>query len=198
MVEITAEMVKDLRHRSGAGIMECKQALKEGEGDVEEAIVYLRKRGLAKAGKKGGRATGEGLVGSYIHPGGKIGVLAQLNCETDFVANTDEFKDLVRDVTMHIAAAKPRFVSREEVTQDVLDKEREIFAHQARESGKPDKVIEKIVDGKINKFYEENCLLDQPFVKDGETTIDELIKQKIAKIGENITMGPFSRFEISK
>lgn len=198
MAEITAEMVRDLRKQTGAGIMECKQALKEGDGDVDEAITFLRKKGLSKAGKKDGRATGEGLVASYIHPGGKIGVLAQLNCETDFVANTDDFKELLRDIGMHIAAAKPRFVTREEVTQDVLDKEREIFAHQARESGKPEKVIDKIVDGKINKFYEENCLLDQPFVKDTDTTIEELIKQKIAKIGENITMGPFSRFEISK
>jgi len=197
-MEVTAQMVKELREASGAGIMECKNALKETKGDIEEAITYLRKRGMAKADKKGDRSTGDGAIGSYIHAGSKIGVLLELNCETDFVANTDEFKDLLKDVSMHIAASKPRFTSRDDVTQEVLDKEREIFAHQARESGKPENVIEKIVDGKMSKFYEENCLLDQAFIKDGDITIQELIKQKIAKLGENITVGGFSRFEISK
>jgi elongation factor Ts len=197
-MEVTAEMVKTLRQQSGAGIMECKNALKETKGDIEEAVTYLRKRGMAKADKKGDRSTGDGAVGSYIHAGSKIGVLVELNCETDFVANTDEFKDLLKDIAMHIAAAKPRFTSRDDVTQDVMDKEREIFAHQARESGKPDNIIDKIVDGKMSKFYEENCLLDQTFIKDGDTTIQELIKQKIAKLGENITVGAFTRFEISK
>lgn len=197
-MEVSAEMVKTLRQQSGAGIMECKNALKETQGDIEEAITHLRKKGMAKAEKKGDRSTGDGAIGSYIHAGGKIGVLLNLNCETDFVANTDEFKELLKDIAMHIAAAKPRFRSREDVTQDVLDKEQEIFAHQARESGKPDKIIEKIVDGKMSKFYGENCLLDQAFIKDGDVTIQELIKQKIAKLGENITIGAFSRFEISR
>ncbi len=197
-MEVTAEMVKTLRHQSGAGIMECKNALKETKGDVEEAITYLRKRGVAKADKKGDRATGDGSVGTYIHAGNKIGVLVALNCETDFVANTDDFKALLKDIAMHIAAAKPRFISRDDVTQDIMDREREIFAHQARESGKPDNIIDKIVDGKMGKFYEENCLLDQAFIKDTEISIQELIKQKIAKLGENITVGDFNRMEISK
>jgi elongation factor Ts len=197
-MEVTADMVKTLRHQSGAGIMDCKNALKETKGDIEEAITYLRKKGMAKADKKGDRNTGDGSIGSYIHAGGKIGVLVNLQCETDFVANTDDFKDLLKDIAMHIAAAKPRFISRDDVTQDVMDQEREIFAHQARESGKPDNIIDKIVDGKISKFYEENCLLDQTFIKDGDITIQELIKQKIAKLGENITVGNFTRFEIGR
>ncbi len=197
-MEVTADMVKTLRQQSGAGIMECKNALKETKGDIEEAITHLRKKGIAKADKKGDRSTGDGAIGSYIHAGNKIGVLVNLQCETDFVANTDEFKDLLKDIAMHIAAAKPRFTTRDDVTQDVLDKEREIYAHQARESGKPDKIIDKIVDGKMSKFFEENCLLDQTFIKDGDTTIQELIKQKIAKLGENITVGNFTRFEISR
>lgn len=197
-MEVTADMVKTLRHKSGAGIMECKNALKETDGNIEEAITFLRKKGMAKADKKGDRTTGDGSIGSYIHPGNKIGVMVELNCETDFVAKNDEFQELLRDIAMHIAASKPRFVSREEVTQEVLDQEREIFAHQARESGKPENVIEKIVEGKMDKFYEENCLLDQPFVKDTSVTVQELIKQKIAKLGENINVGGFSRMEITK
>lgn len=197
-MEVTAEMVKTLRQQSGAGIMECKNALKETKGNIEDAITYLRKKGMAKADKKGDRNTGDGAIGSYIHAGSKIGVLVNLQCETDFVANTDEFQALLRDIAMHIAAAKPRFTSRDDVTQEVLDKEREIFAYQAKESGKPDNIIDKIVDGKMSKFYEENCLLDQAFIKDGDVTIQELIKQKIAKLGENITVGAFTRFEISK
>ena len=197
-MEVTADMVKTLRQKSGAGIMECKNALKESKGDIEEAITYLRKKGMANADKKGDRSTGDGSIGSYIHAGSKIGVLVNLQCETDFVANTDEFKELLRDIAMHIAAAKPRFTSREDVTQDVLDKEREIFVFQAKESGKPANIIDKIVDGKMSKFYDENCLLDQAFIKDGDTTIHELIKQKIAKLGENITVGAFTRFEISR
>ena len=197
-MEVTADMVKTLRHQSGAGIMDCKNALKETKGDIEEAITYLRKKGMAKADKKGDRNTGDGSIGSYIHAGGKIGVLVNLQCETDFVANTDDFKDLLKDIAMHSAAAKPRFISRDDVTQEVMDQEREIFAHQARESGKPDNIIDKIVDGKMSKFYEENCLLDQTFIKDGDVTIQELIKQKIAKLGENITVGDFTRFEIGR
>ena len=195
-MEITAAMVKELRSQSGAGIMECKSALKETNGDVEEAITFLRKKGLAKADKKSDRNTSEGKVGTYIHQGGKIGVMLQLNCETDFVANTPDFQELVRDVAMHIAAAKPRFASREEVTEEVLGKEREIFVHQAKESGKPENIIDKIVTGKMEKFYAENCVLEQPFVKDTDVTIGELIKQKIALLGENINLSQFARFEI--
>jgi len=197
-MEVTAGMVKELREKSGAGIMECKNALKETQGNMEEAVTYLRKRGIAKADKKGDRTTGDGAIGSYIHAGNKIGVLLQLNCETDFVANTDDFKELLKDIAMHIAAAKPRFVSRDEVTEEILNQEREIFAHQARESGKPDKVVEKIVQGKMDKYYEENCLLDQTFIRDTNVTIQDLIKQKIAKLGENITVSEFHRMEISK
>jgi len=195
-MEITAAMVKELRSQSGAGIMECKSALKETQGDLEEAITFLRKKGLAKADKKSDRQTSEGVIGSYIHQGGKVGVMVELNCETDFVANTPDFQTLVKDIAMHIAAAKPRFATREEVTEGVLEKEREIFAHQAKESGKPENIIEKIVVGKMEKFYEENCVLEQPFIKDTNVTIGELIKQKIALLGENINIGQFSRFEI--
>ena len=195
-MEISAAMVKELRSQSGAGIMECKSALKETQGDLEEAITFLRKRGLAKADKKSDRQTSEGVIGSYIHQGGKVGVMLQLNCETDFVANTPDFQALVKDIAMHIAAAKPRFAAREEVTEGVLEKEREIFVHQAKESGKPENIIEKIVTGKMEKFYEENCVLEQPFIKDTNVTIGELIKQKIALLGENINIGQFSRFEI--
>ena len=195
-MEITAAMVKELRSQSGAGIMECKSALKETQGDLEEAITFLRKKGLAKADKKSDRQTSEGVIGSYIHQGGKVGVMVELNCETDFVANTPDFQTLVKDIAMHIAAAKPRFATREEVTEGVLEKEREIFTHQAKESGKPENIIEKIVVGKMEKFYEENCVLEQPFIKDTNVTIGELIKQKIALLGENINIGKFSRFEI--
>jgi elongation factor Ts len=195
-MDISAQMVKELRQTSGAGIMDCKNALKESKGDMDAAVTFLRKKGIARAEKKLDRSTGEGKIGSYIHAGGKIGVLLQVNCETDFVANTTDFGDLVKDISMHIAAANPKFTSREEVTQDILDKEREIFVHQAKESGKPDNVIDKIVDGKMGKYYEENCLIDQTFVKDSSLTIQELIKQKIALLGENITLGGFSRLEI--
>ena len=195
-MEINAAMVKELRSQSGAGIMECKSALKETSGDLEAAITFLRKKGLAKADKKSDRQTGDGSVGTYIHAGNKLGVMVELNCETDFVANTPDFQELIRDIAMHIAAAKPRFATREEVTQETLDKEKEIFAHQAKESGKPENIIEKIVSGKMEKFYEENCVLEQPFIKDTNITIQELIKQKIALLGENINIGKFARFEI--
>ena len=197
-MEISAEMVKGLRQQSGAGIMECKNALKETSGDIEEAVTFLRKKGLAKAEKKADRETGEGTICSYIHPGSKIGVLAQVLCETDFVASTPDYQQLAKDICMHIAASKPRFISRDEVTEDVLAKEKEIYAAQARESGKPEKIIDKIVTGKMDKFYEENCLLEQKFIKDADCTIQELIKQKIAVLGENIMVGNFCRFEIGK
>ena len=195
-MEITADMVKSLRQQSGAGIMECKNALKESNGEVEGAVTFLRKKGLAKADKKADRETSEGTVSTYIHPGSKIGVMAELLCETDFVANTTDFQQLARDICMHIAASKPRFVSRDEVTEDVLEKEKEIYAAQARDSGKPEKIIDKIVVGKMDKFYEENCLLEQKFIKDSDCTVQDLIKQKIATLGENILVGNFCRFEI--
>ena len=195
-MKITAEMVKSLRQQSGAGIMECKNALKESNGEVEGAVTFLRKKGLAKADKKADRETSEGTVSTYIHPGSKIGVMAELLCETDFVANTTDFQQLARDICMHIAASKPRFVSRDEVTEDVLEKEKEIYAAQARDSGKPEKIIDKIVAGKMDKFYEENCLLEQKFIKDSDYTVQDLIKQKIATLGENILVGNFCRFEI--
>ena len=195
-MEITAEMVKSLRQQSGAGIMECKNARKESNGEVEGAVTFLRKKGLAKADKKADRETSEGTVSTYIHPGSKIGVMAELLCETDFVANTTDFQQLARDICMHIAASKPRFVSRDEVTEDVLEKEKEIYAAQARDSGKPEKLIDKIVIGKMDKFYEENCLLEQKFIKDSDNTVQDLIKQKIATLGENILVGNFCRFEI--
>ena len=195
-MEINAAMVKELRSQSGAGIMECKSALKETNGDVDAAITFLRKKGLAKADKKSDRQTGDGSIGSYIHAGSKLGVMVELNCETYFVANTPDFQELVRDIAMHIAAAKPRFATREEVTQEILDKEKEIAAHQAKESGKPENIIEKIVSGKMEKFYEETCVLEQPFIKDTNITVQDLIKQKIALLGENINIGKFVRFEI--
>ena len=195
-MEITAEMVKNLRQQSGAGIMECKNALKETHGDIEEAVTFLRKKGLAKADKKADRETSEGTVCSYIHPGSKVGVMAQVLCETDFVAKTPDFQQLSKDICMHIAASQPRFVSRDEVTEEVLEKEKEIYAAQARDSGKPEKIIDKIVVGKMDKFYEENCLLEQKFIKDSDNTVQDLIKQKIATLGENILVGNFCRFEI--
>jgi len=197
-MKITAEMVKELRERTGAGMLDCKKALEESGGDAEKAIEILRKRGLAAAAKKAGRVAAEGAVGSYIHAGGKIGVLVEVNCETDFVARTDEFQELVRDVAMHIAAAEPRFVSREEVTDEVLATERRIYREQALEQGKPEAVVDRIVDGKVGKFYAEAVLLEQPFIKDPDKTIEQLLAEKIAKIGENIRVRRFSRFRLGE
>ena len=197
-MEITAQMVRELRERTGAPMMDCKAALSEASGDVENAIDVLRTRGLAKAAKKAGRATSEGVVGHYIHGGGKIGVLVEVNCETDFVARTDDFQSLVRDVAMHIAAADPQFVRREEVTPEVLEKERVIFREQALASGKPQPVVDRIVDGKIEKFYEEAVLLEQPFVKNPEITVGQLVAERIAKVGENIQVRRFARFKVGE
>ncbi len=197
-MQITAQMVKELRERTGAGMMDCKWALGEAQGDVEKAIDLLRKKGLASAAKKAGRVTAEGAVGSYIHGGGKIGVLVEVNCETDFVARTDDFQELVKDLAMHIAAAEPRFVGREEVTPEVLEREREIFREQAAASGKPSQVVERIVLGKLEKYYSEFVLLEQPFVKNPEVTVGQLINEKIAKIGENIRVRRFSRFRLGE
>ena len=197
-VAISAQQVKELRERTGAGWMDCKAALGETGGEVEQAIAWLRKKGIAKAQRKAGRTTREGAVGSYVHAGNKIGVLVELNCESDFVARTDEFKQLVHDLAMHIAAAEPRFVTREEVTPEVLDKEREIYQEQARASGKPDPVVERIVVGKLEKFYEENCLYEQHFIRDDKHTIKELIAAAIAKLGENMTVRRFARFKLGE
>lgn len=202
MAEVTAAGVKSLREKTGAGMMECRNALTEAQGNEEQAVEILRKRGLAQAGKKAGRIAAEGLVGSYIHMGGKVGVLVEVNCETDFVARGEEFQQLVKDVAMHIAAAEPRFVRREEVTQDVLDKEREIARAQAvndpKNANKPAQVVDKIVEGRLNKFYEEAVLLDQPFVKDPSKTVGELVTEKIATIKENITIRRFTRFKMGE
>lgn len=197
-MQITAAMVKELRERTGAGMMDCKKALQENDGDLEKSIEYLRKKGIASAEKKAGRVAAEGAVGSYIHGNGSIGVLVEVNCETDFVARTDDFQDLVRDIAMHIAAAEPRFVRREEVTQSVLDKEREIYAEQMREEGKPDNIIPRIVEGKIEKYYAEAVLLEQPFVKNSDQTVQEMLTERVAKIGENIQVRRFERYRLGE
>jgi elongation factor Ts len=196
MAEITAAQVKDLRERTGAGMMECKRALVEAKGDPGEAEVLLRKWGLSSASKKAGRATKQGLIGSYIHAGGQLGVLVEVNCESDFVARTDDFKELVHDVAMHIAAADPRYLRREDVPANVLAKEKEIARERARMEGKPEKVLDRIVEGRIAKFYEEVCLLEQPFVKEATVTIEQLVKHKVAKLGENIGIARFVRFKV--
>ena len=196
MAEITAQLVKDLRERTGAGMMECKSALVEAKGDIGEAEVVLRKRGIASASKKASRATKQGLIGSYIHHGGQLGVLVEINCESDFVARTDDFKELVHDVAMHIAAADPQFVRKEDVTPEVLQKEKEIQKARVIAEGKPAAVADKIVEGRMQKFYEEVCLLEQPFVKEATLTVGQLVKTKIAKLGENITIARFIRFKV--
>ena len=202
MAEITAAAVKALREKTGAGMMECKNALTEAGGNEEQAIDVLRKRGLASAKKKEGRIAAEGAVGSYIHMGGKVGVLVEVNCETDFVARTEQFQQLVKDIAMHIAAAEPRFVARDEVPADALDKEREIARAQAKNdpknASKPDQVIDKIVEGRLNKFYEETVLLDQPFVKDPAKTINDLLNEKVAATGEKITVRRFARYKMGE
>ena len=195
---IPAQLVKQLRERTGAGFAACREALIEAQGNLELAIDILRKKGQAAAAKKAQRATSEGLVGSYIHAGGKIGVLVEVNCESDFVARTEDFQRLCHDVAMHIAALDPRFLRREEVTQEILDREREIYKDQAKQTGKPENVIDKIVNGKMEKFYEENCLYEQHFIKDEGVTIKELVDQAIAKLGENIAVRRFSRFKVGE
>ena len=196
MAEITAQLVKDLRERTGAGMMECKSALKETNGDLGEAEVVLRKRGIASAGKKSSRATRQGLIGTYIHHGGQLGVMVEVNCESDFVARTDDFKELVHDLAMHVAAADPQFVRKEDVTPAVIEKEKDIQRARVIAEGKPEKVADKIVEGRMAKFYEEVCLYQQPFVKENTLTVDDLIKTKIAKLGENISVARFVRFKV--
>jgi len=197
-MDIPASLVKQLRDATGAGMMECKAALKEANGSLDEATTILRKRGLAQAAKKSGRSTSEGLIGSYIHMGGKIGVLVELNCESDFVARTEDFQELLKDIAMHIAAADPRYVRKEDVTADDMEREKEIYRAQAAATGKPAPVVEKIVEGKMSKFYEEVCLLDQPFIKEQSMTISQLIAQKVGKLGENITVRRFARFKVGE
>ena len=197
-MQITAQMVKELRERTGAGMMDCKNALAETGGNFEQAVDALRKKGLAAAAKRSGRVAAEGLVSSYIHAGGKLGVLLEVNCETDFVARTEEFQELVRDIAMHIAAAEPRYVERAEVTAEILEREKAIYRDQALTSGKPANVVEKIVEGKMEKFYAEAVLLEQPFVKDDSKTIGQLVKEVSGKLGEAVVVRRFARFKIGE
>jgi elongation factor Ts len=196
MAEITAQLVKELRDRTGAGMMECKSALKESGGDVAEAEVILRKRGVASASKKASRVTRQGVIASYVHPGAQLGVLVEVNCESDFVARTDDFQELVHDVAMQVAALDPRYIRREDVTAEILQKEREIQHDRAIAEGKPPQMADKIAEGRMNKFFEEVCLYEQPFIKDGTTTIGQIVAGKIAKTGENITVSRFVRFKV--
>ena len=197
-MEITAEIVKELRQRTGIGVMECKKALQESKGDIEKAIVILRKKGYARAQDKQSRETTEGIVGSYIHLNGKIGVLLEMSCESDFVARNDEFKELVKNIAMHIAASNPKYISSEDITPEVLEQEKEIIKEQFKDSEKPPEIVEKIVQGKLGKFYEEVCLLNQPFVKDDKVSVEQLVASHIAKFGENIRIKRFARFELGQ
>jgi elongation factor Ts len=196
MAEISAAMVKELREKSGAGIMDCKEALSECDGDMEKAVDFLRKKGLATAAKRAGRATSEGTVQSYIHMGGKIGVMVEVDCETDFVAKTDDFIEFARNLAMHIAATNPVGVTAEDVPEEIIKREREIYKDQALEMGKPEQMIDKIVNGKLNKFFKESCLMDQQYVKDPDKTISDYLNEVIAKTGEKITVKRFARFQV--
>ncbi|NLP24734.1 MAG: translation elongation factor Ts [Syntrophomonadaceae bacterium] len=195
---ITAQMVKELRERTGAGMMDCKKALEATGGDIEKAIDELRTKGLAKAAKKAGRIASEGTITSYIHGGGRIGVLVEINCETDFVAKTDEFKQLAHDIAMQIAASNPTYINREEVPQAVQDHEKEVLRAQALEEGKPEKVIDKMVEGRLEKYFKENCLLEQPYIKDPDKTVQQMVLEMVSKIGENINIRRFARFEVGE
>jgi elongation factor Ts len=197
-MEITATMVKELRERTGAGMMDCKKALVESGGEIEKAITYLREQGISKAAKKEGRATAEGVIATYVHPGDKLGVMIEVNCETDFVARTDQFKEFARNLAMHVAASAPLVVSREDLDSALIEKEREIYKHQALKEGKPENIVDKIVDGRIDKYYGEVCLLEQPFVKDSDKSVDEYIRQTISQLGENINVRRFSRFRLGE
>ena len=198
MAKITASMVAELRAKTGAGMMDCKNALKESDGDMEKAVDILRTKGIARASKKADRAVNEGRIEAYIHPGSKLGVLVEINCETDFVANTDDYALFCRDVAMQVAASSPKFVRREEVDQETVDHEMEIYKEQAKNQGKPDKILDKIATGKLEKYYSEIVLLEQPFVKDPDKTIQALLTETIAKLGENISIRCFSRFKIGE
>ncbi|MFP4107696.1 MAG: translation elongation factor Ts [Desulfonatronovibrio sp.] len=195
---IDAKMVKSLRDKTGAGMMDCKKALEAANGDEEKATVWLREKGLAKAQKRSGRATSEGWIGSYIHSNGKIGVLVELKCETDFVAKSDKFKELAKDLAMQVAATSPVCVTPDQLPQDLLEKEKQIFLHQAKEEGKPDNIAEKIVEGRIKKYYKEVCLLEQPYIKDDSKTVNDLINEAVAVLGENIQIGRFTRLGLGE
>lgn len=197
-MSISASNVKELRGLTGAGIMDCKKALQESDGDLDKAVEYLRKKGIAAAAKKSSRTASDGVVGSYIHAGGKIGVLVEVNCETDFVAKTDDFSEFVKDISMHIAASNPLYIKREDIPDEVIEKEREIYKAQAIESGKPEKIADKIVDGKVEKYFKDVCLLEQAYVKDTDKTIQELVVEKIAKLGENISIRRFVRYHLGE
>jgi elongation factor Ts len=197
-MEISIELLKDLRQRTGAGVIDCKAALQEAQGNMEGAIDYLRRKGLATAAKKAGRIATDGLVSSYIHAGGKMGVLVEINCETDFVAKTEDFQTFVKNIAMHTAAASPQYIRREEIPEEVLERERAIYRTQAQDSGKPQKVIDKIVEGKMERFYSEVCLLEQTYVRDSDLTIKEFLDAMIAKVGENITIRRFARFQLGE
>jgi len=197
-MEVSASVVKELREKTGAGMMDCKKALAETQGDVQKAVDYLRQKGLAAAAKKADRVAADGAVGAYVHPGGKIGVLVEINCETDFVARTTEFQALLKDIAMQVAAATPRYIRREDVSPDELEKEKEIYRQQALETGKPEKVIDKIVYGKIERFYSEVCLLEQSFIKDPDKNISTVINDAIARLGENIQIRRFARYHLGE
>ena len=198
MAEISATMVKQLREKTGSGMMDCKKALAECNGDMEKAVDFLRKKGLATAQKRAGRAMTEGAINAYIHMGGKLGVLVEINCETDFVARNEDFKEFSKNIAMHIAASNPLGIRPEDVPQDIIDKEKDIYRAQAAEMGKPENVVEKIVEGKIQKFFKDNCLLNQPYVRDPDITVSDLLNELIAKIGENITIKRFVRYQIGE
>lgn len=198
IVAITAELVKALREKTGAGMMDCKRALEETGGDMEKAVEYLREKGLAAAAKRAGRTAAEGVIESYIHLGGKLGVLVEVNCETDFVARTPEFREFARDIAMQVAAANPQYLTREDVPAEVLNKEKEILRAQALNEGKPEKVVDRIVEGRLEKFYSENCLLEQPFIKDPDKKVRDLLAEKIARVGENIVIRRFVRFQLGE
>ena len=197
-MEVSATMVKDLREKTGAGLMDCKKALADSGGNFEKAVDYLRQKGLATAAKRAGRIASEGRIGSYVHAGGKIGVMVEVNCETDFVAKTDDFQAFAKDVAMHIAASNPLYLRRENVPSEAIEREREIYRAQAREAGKPDKIVEKIIEGKLEKFYSEVCLLEQPFVKEPDLTLQELLNGLVGKLGEKVEIRRFSRFQVAE
>lgn len=197
-MDIDVSLVRDLRQKTGAGIMDCKRALKETGGNIDKAIEFLRQKGLAKAAKRVGKRADEGLIGSYIHAGGRIGVLVEVNCETDFVARTQEFKDFVKDIAMHIAAADPQYLTREHVSEEIIQKEKHILKMQALEMGKPEKVIDRIVEGKLEKFFSEVCLLEQAYVKDLDVTVGDLVTSLTGKIGERISIRRFTRFQLGE
>jgi elongation factor Ts len=197
-VEVSANMVKDLREKTGAGMMDCKKALTETGGDFQKAVDFLRQKGLATAAKRAGRIASEGRIGSYIHAGGKIGVMVEVNCETDFVAKTDDFQVFAKDIAMHIAASSPLYIRREDVTPEALEREKEIYRAQARDAKKPEKIMDKIVEGKLEKFYGEVCLLEQPFVKDPDITIQDLLNGFIGKVGEKVEIRRFTRFQVGE